>query len=115
MNLYSSQFVRCITVHQLIIQCNSRHIIYVTNETNAYGIADNSYFGLLNHTCNHTYNLIYQYKLRFLPTEGIYGFRKFLKMKPSPLHGETAPPPKKVGKNLSLSRLQDHNQMHHSR
>ena len=45
----------------------------------------------LKHTCNHTYQLIYQYKLCFLPTEGIYGFRKILKMKPSPPPGGQGP------------------------
>jgi hypothetical protein len=102
-NYESVQFTVCMlhvnlskisnALHQLTIQCNSRHIRYVKKETNAYGMVDNSYFGLLKHTCNHTYQLIYQYKLCFLPTEGIYGFRKILKMKPSPPpHGATAPP-----------------------
>ena len=96
MNLYSSVCMLHVrlsklsnAVHQLIIQCNSRHI-RCQKETNAYGMADNSYFIVSKHTSNHTYHLIYQYKPCFLPTEGIYGFRKILKMKPSP---HPTPPP----------------------
>jgi len=54
-------------------------------------MADNCYFGLLKHICNHTYHLIYQHKLCFLPTEGIFVFRKILKMEPPPLPWRNSP------------------------
>jgi len=46
-------------------------------------MADNSYFGLLKHTCNHVYHLIYQYKLCFFPRRVFTCFVRFWKWKAS--------------------------------